>query len=140
MGLAAPKVIFFWIGLDRIHELTSSGRYYLEIILKYSDHTKIVKYNDFSVGSESNKYQLTYGGFNPTTSGFTTDGFRYFNDMYFSTYDRDNDAHSGHHCAQSSNYGWWFKDCHTGLNHSNGPYYEGWVGWYDESIMILKRK
>ena len=109
----------------------------MEIILKISGQTKVVKYTSFSLGSESNKYQLTYGGFNPTTSGLS-DGFRYASDMSFSTHDRDNDAYSGH-CGQSRDYGWWFRNCYDGLNQdsSSGPYY---VGYYDESIMILKPK
>ena len=135
-GYGNPEGNYFWTGLDRIHELTTSGLYYLEIILKKSGQTKTVKYTSFSVASESNRYRMTASGFDPGTSGLS-DGLSYYSGMYFSTPDRDNDNYGGN-CA-SNKYGWWFNRCGHGLTHysSNGPYFSGWC---DESTMILKLK
>ena len=43
VGFGSPDGNYYWIGLDRMHELTSSGDYYLEIKLKKGGQTKTVK-------------------------------------------------------------------------------------------------
>ena len=42
------------------------------------------------------------------------------NGMMFSSLDRDNDRHSGGHCALDHSGGWWFNVCHDA--YLNGPY------------------
>ena len=56
-------------------------------------------YNQFSVGSASEEYPLTVGGF----TGVGTDRFasQPLNGMKFSTPDNDNDKHSSYHCAKT---------------------------------------
>ena len=68
-------------------------------------------YNQFSVGSASEEYPLTVGGF----TGVGTDWFAYHNGMKFSTPDNDNDKHSGN-CAAAHKNGWWY---HSGCYHIN---------------------
>ena len=69
-------------------------------------------YNQFSVGSTSEGYPLTVGGF----TGVDTDGFAYHNNMKFSTQDNDNDESKGN-CASLMKSGWWFKSCdHVSIN------------------------
>ena len=80
----------FWIGLDTIHELTKTGAYSLEVILKDDGQTKTLQWSSFSVDSESNKYRLSISGFNAGTSGLS-DQLYLSNGMYFTTRDRDND-------------------------------------------------
>ena len=66
-------------------------------------------YNQFSVGSASEEYPLTVGGF----TGVGTDWFvsHSLNGMKFSTPDKDNDK-SGGNCAASFKSGWWYNNCH----------------------------
>ena len=139
VGFGSPDGNYYWIGLDRMHELTSSGDYYLEIQLKQGGQTKIVKWTTFSVDSESNKYRLTVGGFDQGTSGLS-DRLSGHNGMLFSTRDRDNDQNSNP-CSNYYGYsGWWFNGCynsHLNYGTSTGPIYNN---YYDESTMILKRK
>ena len=90
VGFGSPEDNVYWIGLDRMHELTSSGFYYLEVKLKRGGQTKTLKWTSFSVGSESNKYRLSVSGFDQGTSGLI-DELSYHSGMYFSTHDRDND-------------------------------------------------
>ena len=69
-------------------------------------------YNQFSVGSASEEYPLTVGGF----TGVGTDLFNYqsrpHNGMKFSTSDNDNDNDSGN-CAASDKSGWWYNRCRS---------------------------
>ena len=143
VGFGSPDGNYYWIGLDRMHELTSSGDYYLEIKLKKGGQTKTVKWTTFSVDSESNKYRLTVGGFDQGTSGLS-DWLSYHTGNYFSTPDRDNDPSFVHGSVTNGYSGWWFKGCcRSNLNwgDSLGPYYKLPYGArYDESTMTLKRK
>ena len=50
----------FWLGLDKIHRLTSSGGYKLRVDLEdFAGYTVYAKYGHFGVGSEGTKYQLS---------------------------------------------------------------------------------
>ena len=76
-------------------------------------------YNHFSVGSASEEYPLTVGGF----AGLGTDWFNYgshpHNGMKFSTPDNDNNKSSGN-CATRS--GWWYNNCRY-ININTQPIY-----------------
>ena len=67
-------------------------------------------YNQFSVGSASEEYPLTAGGF----TGVGTDRFNGklepHNGMKFSTPDNDNDKYGGNYAADHKN-GCWFNSC-----------------------------
>ena len=101
----------FWYGLENIHFLTQKGQWEMRV-----DYQKIRKtwsylhYNQFSVGSASEKYPLTVGGF----TGVGTDEFTRhpLNGMKFSTPDNDNDKNKGN-CAANYKSGWWYNDCCT---------------------------
>lgn len=55
---------FLFSGNNAIHDLTKSGRMKLRIDLKKFDDDKgHVQYSTFKVGSKSDKYLLTVGGF-----------------------------------------------------------------------------
>ena len=50
----------FWLGLDKINRLTSSGRYKLRVDLEDTEgKTVYAEYNVFAVGSEGTKYRLS---------------------------------------------------------------------------------
>ena len=137
----------YWIGLEPIYEMTSSGSYSLEIQLKKAGQEKIVRWNSFSIGDESNKYQLSISGFDAGNSGLG-DGMSLHNGMFFTTIDRDHDWWRQDNCAspKDGGGGWWFKDCYASqlnradlgqIDHRIGPIY--YYAFYDESTMILRR-
>ena len=100
----------FWYGLAALHCLTQRGQW--EMRVDYQKNDKIwsyLHYNQFSVGSASEEYPLTVGGF----TGVGTDRFAShpLNGMKFSTPDNENDKRSGN-CAASHKSGWWHNNCH----------------------------
>ncbi|XP_078340242.1 ryncolin-1-like [Crassostrea virginica] len=128
----------YWIGNDAIHDLTKSGKAKLRINLKkVNGEQGNVTYSTFKVGSKSEKYKLTVGGFKGSLD--MKDSFSYHNGMMFSTKDSDNDKSSGN-CAASYRNGWWFNACHA--SNLNGIYYKKpkvtndgmtWLYWGNKS-------
>ncbi|KAM7363812.1 ryncolin-4-like isoform 2-T2 [Cochliomyia hominivorax] len=108
----------FFIGLDKIHELTNSTPH--ELLIKLEDfkgNIKYALYDEFLVGDESENYQLKKLG---NYSGNAGDYMRNHTGMYFSTKDRDNDASANLHCALRFQGGWWYNNCLT--SNLNGPF------------------
>ena len=53
-----------WLGLDKIHRLTSQGSYKLRVELEdWDGNTAYAEYTTFSVGDESSNYRLTVAGY-----------------------------------------------------------------------------
>uniref|UniRef100_A0A4Y0BG21 Fibrinogen C-terminal domain-containing protein n=1 Tax=Anopheles funestus TaxID=62324 RepID=A0A4Y0BG21_ANOFN len=107
----------FWLGLDRIHQLTVSRPHELVVLLEHFEGVKgFAKYDHFEIGDENEKYVLKKLG---RYSG--TDGYVLLVDrgMKFSTFDADNDK-STNNCAETLNGAWWFAGC--GYSNLNGPY------------------
>ena len=104
----------FWYGLDAIHCLTYSGQWEMRVDYQKNDKTwSYLHYNQFSVGSASEEYPLTVGGF----TGKGSDWFKYHNGHKFSTRDNDNDNRSGSNCAATYTSGWWHHN--SGCYHIN---------------------
>merc|ERR1712156_1121101 len=79
-----------WIGLDKLHQLTSERSYSLKITMTdYDNKTFVAVYNNFKVGPGED-YVATVESFNDTLSTLG-DSMRYCNGMKFSTKDRDQD-------------------------------------------------
>ena len=102
----------FWYGLRALHCLTGQGGWEMRMDIKLANGTNIfLQYKQFKVASAKDKYKLTVGEF----QGTTTDPMAYHNEMYFSTKDRDNDRDRRRHCALNGpdkpNGGWWYKSC-----------------------------
>ncbi|NWI09187.1 FIBG protein, partial [Crypturellus soui] len=123
----------FWLGNEKIHLITTQSNlpYTLRIELEdWSGKKSTADYAVFKVGSEEDKYRLTYAYFIGGDAGDAFDGFdfgsvsdkasTYHNGMQFSTYDNDNDRFEGN-CAAEDGSGWWMNKCHAG--HLNGKYY-----------------
>ena len=133
-----PDGNFYWIGLDRMHDLTSSGAYQLEINLRTGNESKTIRWASFSVGTESKNYAISANGFDQGASGLS-DRLGPHNGAPFSTQDRDNDGYSSGSCSSRyGNTGWWYKRCFAcHLTHPSGPKYDQ---YYIESTMVLRRK
>ena len=105
----------FWYGLKALHCLTGQGGWEMRMDIKLANGTNIIlQYEQFKVASAKDKYKLTVGGF----QGTTTDPMAYHNEMYFTTKDNDND-HNGKNCALAYGLkkpigGWWYKSCWPG--------------------------
>ena len=113
----------FWYGLKELHCLTQRDQWEMRVDYQKNDKTwSYLHYNQFSVGSASEEYPLTVGGF----TGVGTDYFAShpLNGTKFSTPDNDNDKWSGN-CAASFKSGWWYNVCrHININ-SQLPYVNG---------------
>jgi len=54
----------FWLGLDNIHRLSSSGSHKLRVDLEdFAGNTYYAEYDLFKVGSEGEKYKLSLGSY-----------------------------------------------------------------------------
>ena len=105
----------FWYGLRALHCLTGQGGWEMRMDIKLANDTNIIlQYEQFKVASAKDKYKLTVGGF----QGTTTDPMAYHNGMNFTTKDNDND-NNGNNCAlyhglEKPIGGWWYKSCWNG--------------------------
>ena len=103
----------FWYGLKLINCLTQTGQWELRVDFEFKNKTRsYLHYKTFKVGSATDEYPLTIGGFTGITP---TDPFVHHKGMKFSTYNNDNDQ-SGHNCALQTgnakdNGGWWYNGC-----------------------------
>ncbi|XP_052870695.1 microfibril-associated glycoprotein 4-like [Anopheles cruzii] len=122
----------FWIGLERMHQLTMGRPHELMVELRdFKGNYKFALYAAFEIGSEAEQYNLkTLGAYNGTAG----DSLSYHKNMKFSTYDRNNDLNNGN-CAKSFESAWWYRSCyHSNLN---GLYKnivdDRSMNWYDFS-------
>uniref|UniRef100_A0A182N7L5 Fibrinogen C-terminal domain-containing protein n=1 Tax=Anopheles dirus TaxID=7168 RepID=A0A182N7L5_9DIPT len=100
----------FWLGLDRIHQLTASGPHELVILMEDFDGNRtFARYSQFEIGGEKQKYALTkIEGY----SGTAGDSMSDLRGMSFSTLDADNDTW-GEPCAVKFTGAWWYAACHA---------------------------
>ncbi|XP_035699734.1 uncharacterized protein LOC118432302 [Branchiostoma floridae] len=108
----------FWLGLDRIHQLTSQKAYKLVVILEdWTNTVAHAEYSQFAVGDATSKYTLQIGGY----AGTTGDSFTTSNGMKFSTKDQDND-NATVSCANYNGRGGWWYPTSCGQGTLNGYY------------------
>ncbi|KAK0061498.1 BpFREP12.12 [Biomphalaria pfeifferi] len=98
----------FYLGNENIFNLTSTGQYDLRIDLEYNDTRYFAQYENFKVLSETEKYKLQIGKY----SGNAGDSLSFHNNMFFSTFDVDNDINSDSNCAEYYSAAWWYRDCY----------------------------
>ncbi|XP_063441918.1 fibrinogen-like protein A [Mytilus trossulus] len=85
----------FWLSNDKIHNLTSQGRYELRIdLFDFDNNQAYAKYQHFYIGNETSKYKISVNGY----SGTAGDSLHYSKGARFTTLDRDKDD-SIHNCA-----------------------------------------
>ena len=141
----------FWLGLEKVHLLTSSQPYRLRVEVQHRS-TNLwysAEYWTFKIGDEINdKYRLEVSGY----SGDAGDslqyegdrnnnakfGMYYNNGMKFTTVNRDNDNFRGN-CARGRGGGWWYNACFWACLTCNKPNYQWWtVGRLANSRMMMK--
>ncbi|KAH8260271.1 hypothetical protein KR026_008550, partial [Drosophila bipectinata] len=109
----------FFIGLEKLHQITKSRKHELYISLgKVDGSTDFAKFDDFRIGSEKDSYPLESVG---NCTGYAGDSLKAHLKMKFTTFDRDNDLHQGN-CAQMNGGGWWYFSC--AYSHLNGWFYK----------------
>ncbi|XP_034474106.1 ficolin-2-like [Drosophila innubila] len=120
----------FFLGLDKIHTLTTESRQELLVILEdFEGNEAYESYEEFGIGNEAQKYVIhTLGKANGTAG----DSLSVQRNMEFSTYDRDNDFWIFGNCAVHSTGAWWYVACHT--SNLTGRYNDNTlkkgVNWY----------
>ena len=111
-GVAGGTYALGWIGNDRIYDLTQGGRSLLVRNQTTAGGTIVNHlYSSFSISTEATNYTLSVAN-----GGSQNDGGAMVtrqNGRRFSTYDRDNDNHSGYDCAGGYASGWWHNDCYS---------------------------
>ncbi|XP_034104854.2 angiopoietin-related protein 7-like [Drosophila albomicans] len=124
----------FFLGLEKIHRLTSSRPHELYVHLVALNGTAYyAHYDDFQIANERNGYRLRLGKYNGNAS--TDDCLRRHRSMKFSTYDRDNDVGYNYSCALNNHSGWWFEHCYQcNLNVRNGRE----LKWYSIDLKEVK--
>ena len=127
----------FWYGLKAMHCLTQNSRWELRIEFEFKNKTR--SYLHYNLGSASEEYSLTIGGFTGITP---TDPFSTGNQIgtKFSTHDNDN--WSENNCAHRRN-GWWYSYCwHVNLNYDYNPVRYGSLylarRWYNPRWIEMK--
>ncbi|XP_050072698.1 fibrinogen C domain-containing protein 1-B-like [Anopheles maculipalpis] len=113
----------YWLGLDRIHNITTSGDYELFIQLEdFERNVTTARYDSFEIGSGNDFYPITkLNGY----SGSAGDSYGSVVGVLFSAYDLDLD-NSESNCAVSNRGAWWYTDC--GQSNLNGLYLKGLSG------------
>ncbi|XP_043071280.1 fibroleukin-like [Drosophila grimshawi] len=121
----------FFLGLDKVHRLTSSKPYELYIHLEhFNGQTEYARYQQFEIAAERDEYQLSINGF----SGDSRDTMSYFNNhQKFTTYDRDNDNWINGNCALQYYGGWWYNNACIWHN-LNAKYYKSYHNWRDDGL------
>ncbi|KAL7740838.1 hypothetical protein ACLKA6_013685 [Drosophila palustris] len=112
----------FFLGLDKIHALTSERNHELRVLLEDQDGIEVFEnYETFAIGDEEEQYILHKVR---NANGTAGDALKYHRGMKFSTFDRDNDIDE-ENCAAYYTGGWWYKKCHdsklTGTYNDNNP-------------------
>ena len=109
-----------WYGLKALNCFTETGQWELWVDFQFENKTwSHLHYKQFKVGSSSDEYPLTIGGFTGITpeDPFVTHPL---NNMKFTTSDNDNDQNSGN-CAVNHG-GWWYNNCYQ-INPNYQPPY-----------------
>ncbi|XP_060658614.1 ficolin-1-like [Drosophila nasuta] len=109
----------FFLGLEKIHRITSLQRYELYIhLVAVNGSTYNARYDDFKISDEDHRYALSLGKFSGT---IVWDAMRDSENMKFLTYDSENDEYDDYFsCSDLYESGWWFKPCaHCNLNLPN---------------------
>jgi len=110
----------YWLGLEKIHQLTKSGEWQLIIRFTLNDKREVwILYDGFHVEDEQMHYLLSVEKVSAQIGSsdlkLKDDIYMYFNRMPFATRDRRNAKNmlgiSGKACGVEAEGGWWFRYC-----------------------------
>ncbi|GFN97170.1 fibrinogen related protein 12.1, partial [Plakobranchus ocellatus] len=90
-------------------ELLSQDPYELRVDIRFKGAEQFAEYSSFRLESETNKYRLKLGSY----TGNAQDALSHHKDLFFSTFDRDNDKAPASNCAISHHGGWWYNACYN---------------------------
>ncbi|KAJ8382049.1 hypothetical protein SKAU_G00028270 [Synaphobranchus kaupii] len=133
----------FWLGNDKIHQLTKARDMVLRIELEdFEGVREYAKYDRFYVSNEFLRYRLTVTGYSGTAGDALHFNKHYNHDQkFFTTPDKDNDKYPSGNCGAYYSSGWWFDACMSA--NLNGKYYKGkykgvrngifWGTWHNVS-------
>ncbi|XP_077472366.1 tenascin-N [Stigmatopora argus] len=122
----------FWIGLDKIYQMTNTPiQYEVRFDLGLGSERAYAVYDSFKIGSARQKFALSIGSYRGTAG----DAMTYHQGRPWTTIDSDNDIALGN-CALTHRGAWWYKNCHlANINgkwgdnrHSLGVNWEPWKG------------
>ncbi|XP_032599365.1 fibrinogen-like protein 1 [Drosophila grimshawi] len=121
----------FFLGLEKIHRLTSYKRFELYVYLEFFDgETRYARYQQFSVAGESDEYKLSISGFSGNVTDIMSESD---NNQKFTTYDRDNDDWNDGNCAFEDLGGWWYiGECET--RSLNSKYHNSLYDWKADGL------
>jgi len=107
----------YWIGNDRLHQLTTYGKYKLRVDVQLASNQQWywAEYSEFIVDDESSNYMLHVG----RHSGTAGDSLYYIDGAMFSTRDRNdrNSCVNNFHAGNGA--GFWYMNC--GIAEVNSP-------------------
>jgi len=129
----------FWLGLEKLHQLTKSGRWQLILTVQFKKDRQWarVALDNFEISSEEEGYRLNFSHV-ADQLGTRTDFFifRRHNLMKFSASDKDNDRDETSDEAREYHGSWWFNlgftwclNCRNDI--FNPIWYEGGFSSFD---------
>ncbi|XP_060663293.1 angiopoietin-related protein 3-like [Drosophila nasuta] len=98
----------FFIGLEKIHLITTLRRYKLHIFQEYDQLTDSTDYDDFRIGDAESQYELEEIGNRENDNYY--DVLYYYKNQKFTTFDKNNIGNSGFNCASEGRGGWWYAE------------------------------
>ena len=113
----------FWIGLEKMHQLTTAQPMSLEIsVTTFTGKPFTIYYKKFSVSDAPSNYKLLVSGYSQSSNRLLYDPLAsYHNGLMFTTRDRDNDKRAGLNVASDFFRGGWWYGNETTMN-LNGNY------------------
>ncbi|XP_025075965.1 angiopoietin-related protein 4-like [Pomacea canaliculata] len=101
----------FWVGLEKLHLLTSSMSYVLCVQVSFGTTKYQRYYTKFVVQGAGNGYSMSFGGqYDPSSVALPMgDCLTPLQNVSFSTYDVDNDGNATYNCAENYGGGWWYN-------------------------------
>ena len=101
------------MGLEELHQLTTLHALSLDIDIEtFEGEPFTLKLETFSVGNATSNYAINFSGYSQLSDRVQNNLFpSNYNNMMFTTRDRDNDNSEGLNCASEIHRGgWWYKD------------------------------
>src|SRR6218665_1322759 len=122
-GFGDPAGKYFWLGNEKLYQLTVTGNWKLRVEVQSNDTGKwySAEYESFRLSNEASKYAINLTGFIgdagdafnvATYSSWKTNG------MKFTTIDNDNDNSPNASCGENTG-GWWWNVCGTSCLNSH---------------------